>query len=111
MTPQLTTTPSGTAFLTNHSQMLQLFFYLQVLDFLTTLIGFRLGAAELSPFVRWLTDLGPGTGVLMSKGIAVVLAGFCVWRQRFRIIRLINYWYAGLVMWNLMIIIVLVSRH
>jgi hypothetical protein len=96
--------------LADHSNALQLFLYLQVLDFITTMIGFRHGASELSPFVRWLTDFGPATGVLLSKAIAVLLAGFCVWRQKFRIIRLINYWYAGLIVWNLMILLMLVQR-
>lgn len=94
----------------DHSTALQLFLYLQVLDFMTTMIGFRLGASELSPFVKWLTDFGPAAGVLMSKAIAVLLAAFCVWRQKFRIIRLINYWYAGLIVWNLMILMILGHR-
>ena len=76
-----------------------------MLDLLSTLIGFRLGLGEASPFVRWLTELGPATGVLISKFIAVALAGFCVYRQRFRIIRIINYWYAALVAWNLGLIL------
>jgi hypothetical protein len=29
----------------------QMFLYLQVLDFFTTLIGFKLGLAEASPFI------------------------------------------------------------
>jgi hypothetical protein len=40
-------------------------------------------------------------GLLASKAIAVGLAAFCVWKGRFNVIRLINYWYAALVVWNL----------
>ena len=34
--------------------IIQVFVYLQVLDLITTLIGFRLGKAEFSPFIRAL---------------------------------------------------------
>jgi len=89
----------------DHSVTLHLFFYLQVLDLMTTLLGFKLGLAEASPFVRWLTQIGPEAGVVASKGIAVVLGGFAVWTRRFHVIRWINYWFAGLVAWNLWLIL------
>ena len=44
-------------------------------------------------------------GLLSSKLIAVVLGGACVWRGRFEAIRLINYWYAVLVIWNVTLIV------
>ena len=37
--------------------ILQVFIYLQVLDFLTTLVGFKLGASEASPFIAKLIHL------------------------------------------------------
>jgi len=37
----------------------KLFLYLQVLDLLSTLIGFSLGNAEASPFIRMLVRWGP----------------------------------------------------
>ena len=82
----------------------QVFVYLQLLDFLTTILGFRLGAGEASPFIRLLIHIGPALGVAFSKGIALALGGYCVWRNKPRVIGLINYWYAGLVVWNLCII-------
>jgi hypothetical protein len=81
-------------------QLLEVFVYLQLLDLLTTMIGFRLGASEASPFVRMLTELGPGLGVALSKGIAIGLGGFCVATRRLRLIVVINYWFALLVLWN-----------
>jgi hypothetical protein len=84
---------------------LEIFFLLQLLDILTTLVGFRLGASEASPFVRVLVELGPALGVLLSKGIAVGLGAMCVATRRLHLIRWINYWYAGLVVWNLGIIL------
>jgi hypothetical protein len=90
----------------DHSVTLHLFFYLQVLDLMTTLLGFKLGLAEASPFVRWLTSFGPEAGVVASKLIAVALGAFAVWTQRFKVIRWINYWFAALVAWNLWLILI-----
>ncbi len=84
----------------------QLFIYLQLLDFLTTVVGLRLGLQEASPFVRQLMQIGPVPGALLSKIVAFALAGICLWVQRHRIIRWINYWYAALVVWNLCIILI-----
>ncbi|MGD0301291.1 MAG: DUF5658 family protein [Bryobacteraceae bacterium] len=83
----------------------QIFLYLQLLDFLTTLLGFRLGASEASPFIRTLLYFGPALGVALSKGVALALGAFCVWRKKTRIIGWINYWYAGLIVWNLCVIL------
>lgn len=79
----------------------QVFIYLQVLDFLTTLVGFKLGAGEASPFIRLLMHFGPAVGLAASKFVAISLAGICVALNRRFLIRWINYWYAGLVIWNL----------
>jgi hypothetical protein len=84
---------------------LQLFLYLQALDALTTWLGLKVGLAEASPFIQLLMHLGPLTGLLASKAVAVLLGGFCVWRKRFHVINWINYWYATLVLWNLSLIV------
>jgi len=88
---------------------LQVFFYLQVLDALTTLLGFRAGLVEASPFVRLLVNLGPFAGLLADKMFAILLAGICVWSGRSRLIPWINYWYAALVIWNIILILLMVS--
>lgn len=84
--------------------LLQVFVYLQLLDFITTMLGFRLGAGEASPFIRMLQHFGPAIGVALSKGVALGLGALCVFLKRGRIIGWINYWYAGLVAWNLCVI-------
>ncbi|MCX7605249.1 MAG: DUF5658 family protein [Bryobacteraceae bacterium] len=89
--------------------ILQVFFYLQVLDFLTTILGFRLGLSEASPFVRMLTQIGPALGVALSKLIALTLAVVCLWLNRPRVLRWINYWYAALVVWNLSLMVIAVT--
>jgi len=85
--------------------IVQLFVYLQLLDFLTTLVGFKLGAAEGSPFIRLLMHAGPVTGVAASKLIALALGGFCLYLNKHHLLRWATYWYGGLVVWNLMMLL------
>jgi len=85
--------------------ILQIFVYLQVLDLLTTLIGFKLGASEASPFIRVLMHAGPTTGVILSKLVALGLAGLCVYTKKLHLIRWASYWYGVLVVWNLSVML------
>jgi Domain of unknown function (DUF5658) len=82
-----------------------IFIYLQLLDLLTTFVGFRMGAAEASPFIRALMHLGPAFGVGASKVLALGLGALCVYTKREHIIRWISFWYAGLIVWNLMVML------
>ena len=81
------------------------FIYLQLLDLLTTLVGFKLGAHEASPFIRVLMHAGPALGVMASKVLALGLGAFCVYYKKNHLIRLASYWYCGLVVWNLMVML------
>lgn len=99
------TEPTLQVALTDNSASLQLFLYLQLLDLITTLLGFRMGLSEASPFIHFLMQFGILGGLLGSKMVGVVIGAFCVWRRRFRVIGLINYWYAALVIWNLFLIV------
>src|SRR5258708_31082084 len=83
----------------------EVFLYLQVLDILSTLIGFSLGNTEASPFIRMLIQWGPVTGLLVSKLFALALAGLCFILKRAALFRWINYWYAALVVWNLITVL------
>ena len=85
--------------------LIEVFLYLQVLDILSTLIGFSLGSTEASPFVRALVRWGPVTGLIISKIVAAGLAILCLLLNKRVLIRYINYWYAGLVLWNLFIVL------
>ena len=92
--------------------VIQVFLYLQVLDFITTILGFRVGAAEASPLIAKMIHLSsPAMGVAASKLIAVALGGFCLFTQRQRLVSMVNYWYAGLIIWNLTVIMIAVSRN
>jgi hypothetical protein len=86
--------------------IIQIFVYLQLLDLLTTLVGFKLGASEASPFIRVLMHTGPAMGVAISKLLALGLGAYCVYTRRVHLVRWASYWYGGLVVWNLMIMLV-----
>lgn len=84
---------------------LTVFFSLQALDVLTTLIGIRLGASEGSIFVSRLMALGPLEGLLISKLFAVLLVMSALRLKRPRLVVFLNYWFAALIAWNLFTII------
>ena len=88
---------------------IQVFVGLQLLDLLTTLLGFKLGAAEASPFIRMLMHAGPTAGVVLSKVLALALGGVCIYAGKSHLIRWISYWYGGLIAWNLMVMLVAAS--
>jgi hypothetical protein len=88
----------------------QVFVYLQLLDLLTTLLGFRLGAAEASPFIRLMMHAGPVNAVIASKVLALGIGALCIYVNKAHVIRWISYWYGGLVVWNLMVMLVAAGR-
>jgi hypothetical protein len=92
--------PAGT------KTLIQVFFYLQALDFLTTLIGLKLGIPEASPFIRSLMQFGPSVAVAASKIAALILAAVCIKSNRSHLLRYANYWFAGVVVWNLLNILI-----
>jgi hypothetical protein len=82
------------------------FAILQVLDLLTTLAAFHVGASEVNPIVAHLTVIfGRFNGVVISKIIALLLALGV--RKRLWIV---NLFYVGVIYWNLAILLTLVSR-
>jgi hypothetical protein len=83
----------------------QVFVYLQLLDLLTTLVGFRVGAAEASPFIRLLMHAGPAMGVATSKVLALGLGALCVYMNKPHVIRWTTCWYGCLVTWNLLVML------
>jgi hypothetical protein len=85
---------------------IQIFVYLQLLDFLTTAAGFKEGAHEVSPFIaKLIHSSSPLLGLAASKAIGLIVGGLCIAMNRVRLIGWINYWYAGLVVWNLCVIL------
>jgi len=82
-------------------QLIEVFLFLQVLDILSTLIGFSLGNGEASPMVRLMIRWGPVNGLIVSKLVAVGVAAVCLMLRRRKLIHWINYWYAAVITWNL----------
>lgn len=82
------------------------FFYLQALDFLTTLAFLTNGVQEGNPLVRLLISVSsPLTGVLAAKLGAIIL-GLTCWRlQKHRALSRINIFYAVVVAWNVVAIL------
>ena len=83
---------------------MSVFFALQALDVLTTLIGLHMGAKEASVFVGRMLALGPVAGLLISKCFAVILAVAALAFKRPRVVVFLNYWFAVLIAWNLLTI-------
>jgi Domain of unknown function (DUF5658) len=88
----------------------QLFIYFQALDLVTTLLGLKLGASEASPFICVLMHAGPFLGLFLSKSVALGLGGACLYLKKRHLLRWVSYWYAGLVMWNLLVILAALGR-
>ncbi len=84
---------------------MSIFFSLQALDVLTTLIGLHMGAREASFFVGRMLAIGPLPGLLISKCFAVILAAAALAFQRPRVVVFLNYWFAALIAWNLFTIL------
>ena len=90
---------------------ISIFLYLQLLDFLTTLVGFRVGASEASPLIAKMIHVSsPAMGVAASKLVGIALGAVCLATHRARLVKWINYWYAALVVWNLGVILTAAAR-
>jgi hypothetical protein len=82
------------------------FAVLQVLDLLTTLLAFHVGAFEVNPLIVHLIALfGRVGGVVLGKGIAPLAMGV---RKRLWIV---NLFYVGVICWNLFVLIALAIRR
>jgi hypothetical protein len=85
---------------------LALFVLLQVLDLMTTMIGLRLGAGEANPWVVGLMRVhNPLVCLMVAKAAALGWGVLCLIRKKPLAIRIVNYMFAGLVMWNLFVIL------
>lgn len=84
---------------------LSVFFALQALDVLTTMLGLHAGAHEGSLFISKLMQIGPLPALLVVKlfASALVLGAFAT--KRSRVVVFLNFWFAAVVTWNLGIIL------
>ena len=80
-----------------------LFILLQAFDSFTTWLGFRVGSAESSTFIRHLLpSLGAVGAIVFTKAVAILLM-LRIQRNE-RVVRIVNYWYGVIVIWNLTVI-------
>jgi hypothetical protein len=89
------------------NQLLWQYFYLQVLDFLTTIAFLVNGVREGNPLVRLALSFGtnPVASLLVVKLLAILLGFYC-WRVGKRqLLSRINLLFALLVAWNLIALI------
>ena len=84
------------------------FVYLQFLDFLTTIAFLSHGVGEANPIVVWVIKQSPSplSGLLLIKVFAVMLAVISMARYRGRLLRKVNVFFAALVCYNLMVLII-----
>ena len=76
------------------------FAVLQILDLLTTLAAFRLGAYEVNPLVAYLTqEFGGFRGLLISKLSAVIIILGVK-----RLVWVVNVFYSVVVLWNCLLL-------
>jgi hypothetical protein len=88
-------------------QLLWQYFYLQVLDFLTTIAFLVNGVREGNPLVRLALSFGsnPIGSLLLVKFLALLLGFYC-WRVGKRqLLSRINLLFAFLVAWNMVALI------
>ena len=83
------------------------FIYLQLLDILTTIAFMMHGVGESNPIIRWAIREGPHPiwALFMLKGGAVLLALFCLYRSREKLLRKVNVFFACLIVYNLVALI------
>ena len=104
--PQDISQPRSQSFLQNLLRSRWTFVGLQALDLATTLAAFHYGAFEVNPLVAGLTQhLGRFRGVAASKVLAV-----CVALGVKRLVWIVNLFYAGIVVWNALVVIALSAR-
>jgi Domain of unknown function (DUF5658) len=83
------------------------FTYLQVLDILTTMAFLLQGVAESNPLVRWSMRIAPNpvSGLVLIKVAAIGLGVFCTLSSRQQLLRKVNLFFAVLVAYNLVALI------
>jgi hypothetical protein len=87
---------------------LVLFTYLQLLDLLTTLAFILHGVKEANPVVNFALTAAPTPllGLLLIKAAALALGVYCCLRGRQKLLVRMNIFFAALVSWNLVAMIV-----
>jgi hypothetical protein len=86
-----------------------IFICLQAADVLTTLVAIALGGSEANILVGRLMHLGVIQGLIFSKVLVLAIATGAVMARKFRVLRVANVVFTGVVLWNVVVIILLLS--
>jgi Domain of unknown function (DUF5658) len=88
-------------------EVLAQFVYLQILDILTTMAFLTHGVSESNPVVRWSMRVAPDpfSGLVLVKVAGVALGIFCALTARQKLLKKVNLFFAGLVAYNLLALI------
>ena len=90
---------------TQLKQPLTIFVILQALDLLTTLAALALGGAEGNPLVRQLFIIGPVSGLVFAKLLAIGLVLVLKALGKGKGILKANWAFTAIVVWNLTIVL------
>lgn len=87
--------------------VLTAFIYLQILDALTTVAFMMHGIHEMNPVVKWAMReaANPLGGLFLIKAAAVLVAVLCVSYSRYGVLRKVNVFFALLVAYNMVALI------
>jgi hypothetical protein len=86
------------------TNVLLIFFLLQLADLATTLVTMRLGGVELNPMVRMFMSVGPVAGLFLAKLVVLAIAVGCALASKYRTLRRANIVFTGIVIWNITVI-------
>jgi hypothetical protein len=81
-----------------------LFLFLQLADFVTTVIALQLGGAEVNPIVRHFMSGNPLEGLLVAKVLALAIGMGCLFSNKLRAMQVANLAFSGIVAWNVAIL-------
>jgi hypothetical protein len=79
------------------------YFYLQVLDLMTTAVFLASGIEEANPFLGLLMESGasPLIGLLCGKMLGALLGFYCWHTERYKLLYRANLFFGLLIVWNL----------
>lgn len=81
-----------------------IFVLLQAVDFGTTATVLALGGVEQNPLVQHFMSVGPFQGLALAKLVAIAIGLGCFLTRKYRALRLANFAFTGIAIWNASII-------
>lgn len=86
------------------------FIFLQLADFVTTMIALHMGGFESNSLVTRFMAIGSLQGLILSKVIILAIAAAIVIARKQHVLRWANVIFTGVVLWNVIVIVTLAAR-